>query len=104
MNGPRLSQTALEQIYKDRIKRDFLADARPADAPVAMFIAGQPGAGVPLVSAALRRELTRSTGPVVQLSEDRLRPYHPAWRAGTGGDTQPLRAGTVQPEIDYWFG
>ncbi len=40
---------------------------------------------------------------MVLLNEDRLRAYHPAWRTGGEKNSSLLRAGAVQPEIDYWF-
>lgn len=99
MTPPRLTQEEREQIYERRIRPDVLAGAIASKSPVAMLVAGQPGSGVPTAAATLRGELTKSTGAVVQLSEDRLRAYHPFWRVGTG----LLRAGAIQAEVTYWF-
>lgn len=101
MISPRLTHEQSEHIYERHIRPDVLAGAMPAETPVAMIVAGQPGAGVPSAAAILRRELTRTAGIVVQVSEDRLRAYHPAWRTGAGTDL--LRVGMVQPEVSHWF-
>jgi hypothetical protein len=103
MTPPRLTQEEREQIYEHRIRPDVLAGAMASKSPVAMFVAGQPGSGVPSAAATLRRELTKSTGAVVHLSEDRLRAYHPAWQVGADVGTGLLRAGAIQPEVTYWF-
>ena len=101
MSSPRLSHAQRDALYERHLRPDVMAGAHAAETPVAMIVAGQPGAGVPLAAAALRRELTRATGTVVQLSTDRLRAYHPAWRPGTA--PAPLHAATVQPEVSPWF-
>lgn len=101
MTSPRLTQAERDDIYERRIGPDLLSGALASNTPVAMFVAGQPGAGVASAAAALRLELTRTAGAVVQLSEDRLRPYHPHW--WTSNDQDLLRAGAIQPEISHWF-
>ena len=104
MSSPRLNQTQRDALYERHLRPDVMAGARAAETPVAMIVAGQPGAGVPLAAAVLRRELTRTTGTVVQLSGDRLRAYHPAWRPGAvpaplhaprGTTTRAARAAVV---------
>ncbi|MDM0058941.1 zeta toxin family protein [Variovorax fucosicus] len=102
MTGSRsLTHDEREQLFERRIRPDLLAGAMTSESPAAMIVAGQPGAGVPSAAATLRRELSKTTGPVVQLSEARLRAYHPAWRVGASPDV--LRAGAMQPDVSYWF-
>lgn len=96
-----LAHEQREHIYERLIRPDLLANGMTSTAPVAMIVAGQPGAGVPLAAASLRRDLTRTAGAVVHLSEDRLRAYHPAWRAGAATDL--LTASAVQLDITHWF-
>ena len=84
MISARLSQEQRDRIYEGRIRPDVLAGAAPSRTPAAMIVAGQPGAGMPFAAATLRLELAKTIGAVVQLSDDRLRAYHPAWRPGAG--------------------
>ena len=102
MTGLRsLTHREREQLFERRIQPDLLAGAAASGSPAAMIVAGQPGAGVPSVAAVLRRDLSKITGPVVQLSEARLRAYHPAWRFGAGPNA--LQAGALQRDVSYWF-
>lgn len=102
MTGSRdLKNDEREQLFERRIRPDLLVEAMASQSPAAMIVAGQPGAGVPSASATLLRELSKTTGPVVHLSEARLRAYHPAWRVGA--DTDALRAGAIQGDVSYWF-
>ncbi|RZL85957.1 MAG: hypothetical protein EOP82_31655, partial [Variovorax sp.] len=103
MKSPRLTNEERDQIYERRIRPDVLTGAMAAKSPAAMIVAGQPGAGVPSAAATLRQDLTKTTGAVVALSEDRLRAYHPQWCASAGAGSDLLRAGAIQPEISYWF-
>jgi len=100
MTSPRLTQEERDQIYERRIRPDVLAGAMPSRTPAAMIVAGQPGAGTPTAAATLRLELAKTIGNVVQLSGDRLRAYHPAWRPSAG--TGILSAPTIEPEVAYW--
>lgn len=95
--GPELR----DQIYERRIRPDLLAGAIASPSPAAMMIAGQPGAGVPTAAAALARELTKTAGAIVHLSEDRLRSYHPGWRNEVG--VGPLRGAAIQGDVSNWF-
>lgn len=102
MTGLRsLTHREREQLFERRIQPDLLAGAAASGSPAAMIVAGQPGAGVPSVAAVLRRDLSKITGPVVQLSEARLRAYHPAWRFGAVPNA--LQAGAIQRDVSYWF-
>ena len=102
MTGSRdLKNDEREQLFERRIRPDLLAGAMASESPVAMIVAGQPGAGVPSASATLLRELSKTTGPVVHLSEARLRAYHPAWRVGA--DTEVMRAGAIEADVNHWF-
>ena len=101
MSPSRLTHEQREHIYERRIGPDVLAGAMASRTPVAMLVAGQPGAGVQAAAAILHRDLAKTAGGVVQLSEARLRAYHPHWRSEITQDV--LRAHTIQPEITYWF-
>jgi hypothetical protein len=97
----RLTADEREQIYERRIRQDILAGALPSRSPVAMFVAGQPGAGVSSAAALLRRELRKTAGPAVSVSAQRLLAYHPGWRDAAehpGGSTT-----TVQGDVNHWF-
>jgi len=100
MTSPRLTPEERDKIYESRIRPDVLAGAMPSRTPAAMIVAGQPGAGTPSTAATLRLDLAKTIGAVVQLSGDRLRAYHPAWRANAG--TALLSAPAVEPEVAYW--
>lgn len=102
MTLPRsLASELREQIYERRIRPDLLAGAMASRSPAAMVVAGQPGAGVPLAAAVLARELARTAGVAVHLSEDRLRSYHPGWQADAG--QQALRSVAIQGDVSHWF-
>jgi hypothetical protein len=64
-----------------------------------MFVGGQPGAGVAVAAALLRRELVKTAGPAIHLSIERLTAYHPASGAGSTVD-----APAIQPDIVHWLG
>ncbi|MEJ8859933.1 zeta toxin family protein [Variovorax robiniae] len=100
MTSPRLTPAERDRIYERRIRPDVLAGAMASRTPAAMIVAGQPGAGAPSAAATLRLELAKTIGAVVQLSGDRLRAYHPAWRPSAG--TGILSAPSLEPEITYW--
>ena len=101
MTSPRLSPAERDRIYERRIRPDVLSGALASKTPAAMLVAGQPGAGLPVATATLRRELTKTTGGLVHLSEERLRPYHPHWRSANSQDI--LRADAIQPDVTQWF-
>ncbi|MFM9428019.1 hypothetical protein RCH10_004481 [Variovorax sp. GrIS 2.14] len=97
----QLSKDELDAIYEHRIRPDVLSWGTASSSPAAVLVVGQAGAAVLSTAARLRRQITLETGEMVVLSDDRLRPYHPAWRTGQGGE--PLHAGSVHSDIDYWF-
>jgi len=90
----------LARIYERRVAPDLLAGAAASPSPVAMIIAGQPGAGVPYATALLRKDLVKSVGTCAQVSVDRLRSYHPGWQRDDGN---PLTAARVAADAAAWF-
>lgn len=98
----RVTPAERGRIYERRIRQDLLADAKPSSAPVAMIIAGHPGAGVAFTAALLRRELAKTAGPAVYLSAERLAAYHPRWQEPRDG-TDVTAAAAVKSDADEWF-
>lgn len=102
MTSPRLSPEERDRIYERRIRPDVMSGAMSSKTPAPMLVAGQPGAGLPAATATLRSELTKTTGGLVQLSEERLRPYHPHWRSANPQDV--LTADATRPaDVTQWF-
>jgi len=96
----RLSADERDRIYERRVRQDILAGALPSRSPVAMFVAGQPGAGVPSAAALLRRDLRKTAGPAVSVSAQRLSAYHPGSRAA---GIPAGSATTLQADVNHWF-
>ncbi|MEJ8852168.1 zeta toxin family protein [Variovorax rhizosphaerae] len=95
-----------ERIYETCIEPDVLANALPADNPVAMIVAGQLGAGVSSAAAALRRELLSTAGAAVHLSAERLRAYQFAHQArlGDGKDSDTVASGGhSHQDVAHWL-
>ncbi|MDM0022676.1 zeta toxin family protein [Variovorax saccharolyticus] len=97
--GLRLSASERDHLYECRVRPDLFAGVAASTAPVAMFVAGQPGAGVPVAAALLRRELRKTAGPAIHVSPSRLAAYHPANRASAGFEIPG-----IQPDILHWLG
>ena len=96
----RLSASERDRLYERRIRPDLFAGIPAPPQPVAMFVAGQPGAGVPMAAALLRHELLKTAGPAIHHSIERLTAYHPAAsRAGSAVDFL-----AIQPDIRHWLG
>ena len=95
----RLSASARDRLYEQRGRPDLFAGIAASPQPVAMLVAGQPGAGVPVAAALLRRELLKTAGPAIHLSIERLTAYHPAGRADSAVDFP-----AIQPDIVHWLG
>lgn len=101
-SGPSaVSERELRRLYDRCIAPDLLAGAQAADQPVAMIVAGQPGAGVGYATVQLRRQLTQTVGTAVHVSMNRLRAYHPLWSAG--GDVSPRDAARIASNCQSWF-
>ena len=81
---------------------DLLVGVQPSDRPVAMIIAGQPGAGLTFATVNLRKQLikTATTAPA-HVSLNRLRAYHPLW--APGGEISPTAAACVADNCQVWF-
>ena len=102
-SGPSaVSERDLRRLYDRCVAPDLLAGAQAAEQPVAMIVAGQPGAGVSYATVQLRRQLTQSVATAVHVSMDRLRAYHPLWAAG--GDIPPVAADRVASDCKTWLG
>ncbi|MDM0030395.1 zeta toxin family protein [Variovorax saccharolyticus] len=96
--GLRLTASERDQLYERRVRPDLFAGIPASPSPVAMFVVGQPGAGVPVAAALLRRELRKTAGPAIHVSPARLGAYHPANRASTGFEIP-----AIQPDILHWL-
>ena len=101
-SGPSaVSERELRRLYERCVAPDLLSGARAAERPVAMLVAGQPGAGVGYATVQLRRQLTRTVATAVHVSMNRLRAYHPVWAAG--GDIPPMAAARIASNCQAWF-
>jgi hypothetical protein len=96
-----LSERESRKLYDRCVAPDLLAGAQSVPQPVAMIIAGQPGAGVTYASVRLRRQLLETVSTTVHVSMNRLRAYHPAWAAG--GDIPPMLAARVAGNCQVWL-
>lgn len=77
-SGYRLPEVTSRRIFEERIVPDLLSAAEPADAPVVVFVAGQPGAGKTAAVKAVRDSSPlASCGGSLWISSDFYKPYHP---------------------------
>ncbi|CAN7776178.1 zeta toxin family protein [Variovorax sp. LjRoot175] len=96
-----MSERELRRLYERCVAPNLLAGAQTADRPVAMIVAGQPGAGVSYAAVQLRKQLIETVATSVHVSMNRLRAYHPAWAAG--GDIPPMAAARIASDCKTWF-
>lgn len=96
-----LSERELRGLYDRCVAPELLSGASAAEHPVAMIVAGQPGAAVTYATVRLRRQLLQTTATAVHVSMDRVRAYHPFWAAG--GDIPPREAARVASKARVWF-
>jgi hypothetical protein len=97
----RLGAEERDGVY-EMLLPGLLRGALPSDAPVAMIVAGQPGAGASLVAFRLHQELVRTVGTASHLSPERLLAWHPLWRALEESQGAP-RATSFWPDINHWL-
>lgn len=101
-SGPTVvSERELRRLYDRCVAPDLLASAQAAEQPVAMLVAGQPGAGVSYAAVQLRKQLIETVATAAHVSMDRLRAYHPAW--AVGGDIAPVLAARIASDCKTWF-
>ncbi|CAN7776343.1 zeta toxin family protein [Variovorax sp. LjRoot84] len=101
-SGPSaVSERELRRLYERCVSPDLLAGAQTAERPVAMIVAGPPGAGVTYATVQLRRQLTQTVATAVHVSMNRLRAYHPVW--AVGGDIPPMAAARITSDCQTWF-
>ncbi|GAA4346077.1 hypothetical protein GCM10023165_30600 [Variovorax defluvii] len=98
---PTPSERELRRLYERCVAPDLLVGAQTAEHPVAMVIAGQPGAGLTYSSVMLRQQLMQTVPTAAHVSLNRLRAYHPLWAAG--GDVAPPAAAQVTAHCQAWF-
>ncbi|WP_180988665.1 MULTISPECIES: zeta toxin family protein [unclassified Variovorax] len=96
-----MSDRELRRLYDRCVAPDLLAEAQAADRPVAMIVAGQPGAGVSYAAVQLRKQLVQTVATAAHVSMNRLRAYHPAWAAG--GDIPPVSADRIASDCKTWL-
>ncbi|HKP61487.1 MAG TPA: zeta toxin family protein [Polyangiales bacterium] len=75
----RLSPEQHERIFQRDIVSELAAPARGVDAPRAVILGGQPGAGKSALQSAVERDFA-SFGGVLAIIGDDLRAYHPKYR------------------------
>ena len=94
-----LPPAEIARIFRRRIVPQQLTGTR-SDRPVALLVAGQPGAGK---SAAEDELLDRVGGGAefVAIDADKLRPYHPAHDPAHRADDRTAAAG-LQPVASQW--
>jgi predicted ABC-type ATPase len=73
-----MSQEEYRKAYNNA-KEDFFASSKPSRQPVAIVLAGQPGAGKGILKTQAKRELADSGGAVL-IDPDDLRDYRPGYR------------------------
>jgi UDP-N-acetylglucosamine kinase len=74
-----LDEQRSEEIFQNEIVPHELVSAVPGlGQPVAIFIAGQPGAGKTDLTAGVVESLS-TKGGCVQINSDTFKPYHPMW-------------------------
>ena len=101
--GPSaVSERELRRLYDRCVAPDLFAEAQSAERPVAMIVAGQPGAGVGCAAVQLRKQLVQTVATAVHVSMDRLRAYHPIWAAGS--DISPVAADRIASDCKAWLG
>jgi hypothetical protein len=100
-DAPTPSDRELRRLYERCVAPDLLVGAQTAEHPVAMVIAGQPGAGLTYASVMLRQQLMQTVATAAHVSLNRLRAYHPLWAAG--GDVAPTAAARVIADCQAWF-
>lgn len=97
----RLSRAESDAIYERRLRVDFLEHARTESRPIALFVIGQPGAGVTFAVERARAKAGGSAQTAVVVSQDAIREYHPFWRDRGYGDLSA--AARVEPDVDGWY-
>ncbi|MDM0108017.1 zeta toxin family protein [Variovorax sp. J22R24] len=95
------SERELRRLYERCVAPDLLANVQSAEQPVAMIVAGQPGAGTSYAAVQLRKQLTQTAPTAVHVSINRLRAYHPQWTGGV--DIPPMTAGRIAMHCRAWF-
>lgn len=101
----RLDEPDLDAIFADSIAPTLFAGGGSSSPPLLVLIGAQPGAGKTRLSAAIRQ---RSAEPILEISGDELRAFHPRYHellrlhpsAMPDGTTQASGA-WVERSIDY---
>lgn len=101
-DAPAPSERELRRLFDRCVAPDLLIGVQLSHRPVAMIIAGQPGAGLTFATVNLRKQLqeTVTTAPA-HVSLNRLRAYHPLW--APGGELSPAAAARVADNCQVWF-
>lgn len=81
MTKRRPTRTERDRFIAEVAIPDLLASASPSATPAAIVVLGQPGAGVAVAAAELRREMRRSTGAAVGISLAQIHSIDPTLSA-----------------------
>jgi UDP-N-acetylglucosamine kinase len=87
-----LSAEQTEHIYARQIKPALLEPIPKSSQPVAVLIAGQPGAGKAGVIQRLRADQRQAVAEPVCISADTLREFHPDWRSAAAHHFDAIEA------------
>ncbi len=97
----RLSEEEARRIFYELIVPHRLAHRERQDRPVAMFVAGQPGAGKTATTRSLLARLSDRGGAIV-VDADLYKPYHPQY-ARLQSENDQLAAALVSPDSGRWM-
>ncbi len=98
----RLEEAEARRIFRDKIVPRELAQGVPQAEPLAIFVAGQPGAGKTATTRSLLARLEDRGGGVV-VDADLYKGYHPRYATLQQEDDQAAAA-LVSPDSGRWMG
>lgn len=99
MSSPRpMNRTLHAEIYATQIRPALLDNVSPAESPLAVVVGAQPGGGSRLAAERIRKHLSPSA-PLVIVSSDALRAFHPDARTAEPGPA----ADQVHRDVAAWY-
>jgi UDP-N-acetylglucosamine kinase len=97
----QLSEERAREIFYDDIVPEQFGRGVRQDEPVAVFVAGQPGAGKTRTTASLKAKLDARGGAIV-VDADVYKAYHPLYRRLMAEDDQRAAA-LLSPDSGRWM-
>ncbi|MEG2260460.1 MAG: zeta toxin family protein [Raoultibacter sp.] len=73
----KLSESSNSQLFFSVITPAMFADLQSQDAPTAIFVGGQPGAGKTALQEAIEQNISFDPNSVAKINGDEFRGYHP---------------------------